>query len=158
MKDREILIIPVSLKGYLFICQYLIKMIFLIGLATIAFLAIFLLIKYFRSSPYDSLPEMTLAELAKHTGSGKTSYIGVGPYVFDVSSSEMYKPGGNYSVFAGNDATVALARMSLKPEDLNIEADLTSQEQKTLNEWAEFYKTKKNYPIIARLIKKPKSS
>lgn len=133
-------------------------MLLFIAFGVLALLAIYLASKYLRSSPYDSLPGMSLAELAMHNGSSGTSYIGVGPYVFDVTSSELYKPEGNYCLFAGHDATVALARMSLKPEDLDIEASLTQQEQKTLNEWAEFYKTKKNYPIIARLIKKPKST
>lgn len=38
---------------------------------------ILLLVKYFRSSPDDSLPDMTLTELAKHDGSGNTSLVEV---------------------------------------------------------------------------------
>ena len=64
-------------------------MLLIIILGVLALLTVYLVTKYLRSSPYDSLPEMSLAELAKHDGSSGTSYIGVGPYVFDVTSSEL---------------------------------------------------------------------
>ena len=37
--------------------------------------------------------------------------------IYDVSTSEAYRPGSAYSVFAGRDATVALAKMNFKEEN-----------------------------------------
>lgn len=113
---------------------------------------------YIKSDPYKHLPAFTVEDLHKYNGNEGPIYVGAGNLVFDVSSCEAYRPGNNYSVFAGNDATVALARMSLSSKDMNIEATLTPQEKKTLQEWIDFYIKKKNYPVIGRLTRKPKST
>lgn len=113
---------------------------------------------YIKRDPYKHLPAFTVEDLHKYNGNEGPIYVGAGNLVFDVTSCEAYRPGSNYSVFAGNDATVALARMSLSSKDMNIEATLTSQEKKTLEEWIDFYIKRKNYPIVGRLIRKPKST
>lgn len=42
-------------------------------------------------------------------------YIALKNLVFDVSSSESYRRGGNYHFLAGKDASVNLAKMSMDP-------------------------------------------
>jgi membrane-associated progesterone receptor component len=130
--------------------------IFLIIVIALPLLLVYYL--FFVRDPYSSLPEFNLQELAKFNGSSGKTYVGVDTLVFDVSSSDFYKPNGSYSVFAGKDATVALARMSLNECDLNKEDILTAKEQETLKEWKNFYKIKKNYPVVGRLVKKTKYS
>ena len=58
-------------------------------------------------------PKMTHAELLHHNGADlPTVYLALKNIVFDVSSSDFYKPGGPYHVLAGHDASVALAKMT----------------------------------------------
>jgi membrane-associated progesterone receptor component len=68
---------------------------------------------------------------------------------------EMYQaPNGPYSVFAGRDASRALAKMSFDPADLNSSniSDLTEDELKVMKDWeAKFLNTKK-YPVVGKLI------
>ncbi len=33
--------------------------------------------------------------------------------IYDVSSSDAYKPGGGYAVFSGHDITLSLAKMDM---------------------------------------------
>ncbi|KAF9402477.1 hypothetical protein BGZ94_004899, partial [Podila epigama] len=74
----------------------------------------------------------TFAELAKHDGTDAAQpiYVAIKGSVFDVSTKkEMYGPGAGYHVFAGKDASRALAKQSLKPEDCVPEiADLNAEE------------------------------
>ena len=100
--------------------------------------------------------EMTLEELSKFDGSNGKVYMSVSGNIFDVSACEAYYPGGNYSVFAGKDGTVALAKMSLDAKHMNVEETLTSQELKTLEEWVVYYRDTKKYPIIGRISNKKK--
>lgn len=47
-----------------------------------------------------------------------------------------YGPGGAYALFAGKDASRALAKMSFEPQDLNGDiAGLTPMELSSLNDW-----------------------
>jgi membrane-associated progesterone receptor component len=47
-----------------------------------------------------------------------------------------YGPGGAYSLFAGKDASRALAKMSFEPPDLNGDiSGLTPMELGSLNDW-----------------------
>jgi membrane-associated progesterone receptor component len=59
-------------------------------------------------------------ELKEFNGSDpdKPIWLGCNGNVFDVSSSDSYKEGASYHLFAGQDASVALGRMSFKDEDL----------------------------------------
>lgn len=130
---------------------------FLYLLAILA-LIIILIFGFIKLRSDNNLPVFTLEELSKYNGSNGKAYVGVNGLIFDCSSCESYMPGGSYCLFAGSDATVALARMSLKSEDLNIQASLTDQEQKTLKEWIIFYKEKKKYPLVGKLSNKAKLS
>lgn len=47
-----------------------------------------------------------------------------------------YGPGGAYALFAGKDASRALAKMSFEPQDLNGDiSSLTPMELSSLNDW-----------------------
>jgi len=65
---------------------------------------------------------MDLPALAKHNGSEKSSEVlfSAGGIIYDVSHAEAFKPDGAYGQnWAGRDATIALAIMSLDPLDVN---------------------------------------
>ena len=111
-------------------------------------LLLYLLYRYQTS---ESLPLFTISDLENFNGSNGKTYIGVKDLIFDVSACEAYRPGESYAVFAGKDGTVALAKMSLSPEHMNIQVPLTAQEEKTLQEWVVFYRDRKKYPIVGRL-------
>jgi len=51
-------------------------------------------------------------------------YVAIKGIVFDASESEHYRQGGSYHIFAGRDASVALAKMSFEPKDLE-DTDIT---------------------------------
>ena len=93
---------------------------------------------------------MSIEELSKHDGvQNPTVYIGVKNQVFDVTSSESYRPGGGYSKFAGKECSVALAKMSMEDHHFNCYSDfkLSLAEVDSLDGWYNFMK--KKYKIIA---------
>ena len=55
-----------------------------------------------------------LEEIRKYDGTGPEGkiYIGCNGFVFDVSKSENYRPGGDYANFAGHDISMACAYYS----------------------------------------------
>jgi len=74
--------------------------------------------------------------------------------VYDVSKSAgFYGPGGGYHVFAGRDATRALAKGLLDEKDVlyrpGDKSDLDGLELMKLDEWIETYESK--YPVVAKL-------
>ncbi|KAG8699269.1 hypothetical protein FRC09_006718 [Ceratobasidium sp. 395] len=110
------------------------------------------------SSIYGGLAEpkndpYTLAQLAEYDGSdtNKPLYLAIKGTVFDVSSKrEMYGPGGSYALLAGKDASVALGKSSLKPEDAVPDwSTLEESEKQTLEQWHGFF-TKK-YNIVGKV-------
>jgi len=60
---------------------------------------------------------------------------------------------GPYHLFAGRDASRALAKMSFNPECLNNSdvSDLTEQEKKTLSDWEKKFVETRKYPIVGTL-------
>ena len=94
--------------------------------------------------------EMTLEELSKHDGvQNPTVYIGVKNHIFDVTSSESYRPGGGYAKFAGKECSVALAKMSMEDKHFNCYDNfkLMLAEVDSLEGWYAFMK--KKYKIVA---------
>ncbi|KAJ3358487.1 hypothetical protein GGF32_000390 [Allomyces javanicus] len=95
----------------------------------------------------------TKAELAQFDNSdeSKPVYLAIKGVVFDVSSNRsMYPHGSGYGVFAGKDASRALAKSSLDEEHCVPQwKDLPADELKVLNDWFAFYE--KKYPIVGRV-------
>ncbi|KAG6391955.1 hypothetical protein SASPL_149719 [Salvia splendens] len=89
--------------------------------------------------PPVQLGEVTADELKKYDGSdsSKPLLMAIKGQIYDVSQSRMfYGPGGPYALFAGKDASRALAKMSFEAKDLN--GDLTglgSYELEALQDW-----------------------
>ncbi|KAF9570288.1 hypothetical protein EC968_002007 [Mortierella alpina] len=92
----------------------------------------------------------TPEELSKHDGTDPSAaiYVAIKGKVFDVSSKkEMYGPGAGYHCFAGKDASKALGKSSLKPEDCIADySGLDEKEMKTLDDWVVFFE--KRYPVV----------
>lgn len=82
--------------------------------------------------------------------SSPTLLLSVKGTVFDVSSNpDMYGPGGSYSMFAGHDCSVCLAKMSFEESLLSQSTQgLTASERDTLDDW--FLKMQK-YPVVGYL-------
>ncbi|MBT6492560.1 MAG: cytochrome P450, partial [Deltaproteobacteria bacterium] len=104
----------------------------------------------------DSTEEsMTLDELRSFNGEDdKPIYIAILGKVYDVSSSaDFYGEGGPYEVFAGRDASRALATMSLEEEDLDNPdiTSLTPSQMDMLKQWHDRLASK--YPLIGNLVK-----
>eukprot|EP01100_Stratorugosa_tubuloviscum_P004785 TRINITY_DN2206_c0_g1_i1.p1 TRINITY_DN2206_c0_g1~~TRINITY_DN2206_c0_g1_i1.p1 ORF type:complete len:184 (-),score=78.67 TRINITY_DN2206_c0_g1_i1:46-528(-) len=98
--------------------------------------------------------DFTKEELFKFNGQTSDKiYISIKGTVYDVSSrSNFYGPGCAYSIFAGREASRALAKSSLKVEDVeNTDlSDLTGSEISTLNDWIQNYDMK--YPVIGKVV------
>eukprot|EP00602_Paraphysomonas_sp_CaronLab_P005371 CAMPEP_0185020740 /NCGR_PEP_ID=MMETSP1103-20130426/3385_1 /TAXON_ID=36769 /ORGANISM="Paraphysomonas bandaiensis, Strain Caron Lab Isolate" /LENGTH=357 /DNA_ID=CAMNT_0027551827 /DNA_START=13 /DNA_END=1086 /DNA_ORIENTATION=- len=114
----------------------------------------------------------TLSELRQYTGdktaedesTGGTSsgrihqeiLMAVKGKVYDVSfgGTDMYGPGCPYHLFAGRDASRALAKMSFNPEDIETRdlSDLTAEQLKVLDDWDDKFANKKKYPVVGRLV------
>ena len=81
-------------------------------------------------------------------------YVGVKGKIIDVSygGKEMYGVGGGYHLFAGIDASKALAKMSFDAADISSAdlTDLTPDQQKCLNDW--FNRLTSKYPVVGDII------
>lgn len=92
----------------------------------------------------------TPAELAQYNGTNPSLpvYLAVKGTVFDVTANRaMYEPGQGYSVFAGKDASRALGKSSLKPEDcIPDTTGMDAEELETLDKWEAHYR--KKYPVV----------
>lgn len=109
------------------------------------------------------LPTMTKSQLLSFRGKqdvkkGRISasiYVGVKGKVFDVSfgGEELYGEGGPYHIFAGIDASRALAKMSFEKDDLESDdlSDLSDTQVKTLEEWVSRFTDLRKYPVVAML-------
>ncbi|KAJ2450804.1 hypothetical protein GGF42_004405 [Coemansia sp. RSA 2424] len=108
-----------------------------------------------------STQKFTLRELEKHTGQGESKQIllGLNGNVYDVSKgAAFYGPGNGYSVFAGRDCTVGLAKSSLLRKDMPGPGDaptsmdsLSEDERKTALAWEA--RLQKKYPVVGVLVK-----
>ncbi|KAF1826132.1 cytochrome b5 [Dissoconium aciculare CBS 342.82] len=90
---------------------------------------------------------ISLDYLAKCNGKteGYPTYVAIKGTVFDVSGKDAYAPGGSYAVFAGKDASRALAQSSLKEEEARPDwYDLSDEHKKVLNDWFTFFSKRYN--------------
>ncbi|KAK4404670.1 Membrane steroid-binding protein 2 [Sesamum angolense] len=100
--------------------------------------------------------DVTEEELRAYDGSdpNKPLLMAIKGQIYDVSRSRMfYGPGGPYALFAGRDASRALALMSFDPKDLtgNIEG-LSASELEVLQDWE--YKFMEKYVKVGQLVSK----
>lgn len=100
------------------------------------------------------LGDVTEEELRAYDGSdpSKPLLMAIKGQIYDVSRSRMfYGPGGPYALFAGRDASRALALLSFQPEDLtgNIEG-LSSDQLEVLQDWEEKFKEK--YEKVGQIV------
>ncbi|XP_076901298.1 putative steroid-binding protein 3 [Bidens hawaiensis] len=97
--------------------------------------------------------ELTLNQLKQYDGtnSSKPIYVAVKGRIFDVTTGRsFYGPGGSYAIFAGKDASRALARMSKDEEDVIGSLDgLTEKEIGVLDDWEKKFEAK--YPVVGSL-------
>ncbi|CAJ2502873.1 Uu.00g102670.m01.CDS01 [Anthostomella pinea] len=89
---------------------------------------------------------ISLEELSKSDGTeGQKAYVAIKGKVYDVTGNKAYQQGGSYHVFAGTDASHALAKTSTKAEDVKPEwQHLNDTEKKTLNDWVKFFSNRYN--------------
>lgn len=100
------------------------------------------------------LGDVTVEELKAYDGSDpkKPLLMAIRGNIFDVSRGRMfYGPGGPYALFAGRDASRALALMSFDPVDLtgNLEG-LSASELEVLEDWE--YKFMEKYVKVGQLV------
>ncbi|KAE9452120.1 hypothetical protein C3L33_15984, partial [Rhododendron williamsianum] len=71
--------------------------------------------------------------------------------IFDVTTGKsFYGPGGDYAMFAGKDASRALAKMSKDEDDVvGSLHGLSDKEMGVLNDWEKKFEAK--YPIVGRV-------
>ncbi|KAI5056373.1 hypothetical protein GOP47_0028191 [Adiantum capillus-veneris] len=107
-----------------------------------------------RHATYDIMAtevgEIMEDELLKYNGTDPSLpiYVAIRKRIFDVSSAKsFYGPGGSYAVFAGKDASRALAKMSTKEHDVvgSLEG-LTEKEMTVLADWERKFEAK--YPVV----------
>jgi membrane-associated progesterone receptor component len=71
------------------------------------------------------------------------------------TKKDFYGPGAGYHLFAGREASRALAKMSFDEEDLNNEdlSDLGFMDQDTLQDWVMKFSVYNGYPNVGRVIR-----
>ncbi|KAE9609274.1 hypothetical protein Lal_00020136 [Lupinus albus] len=98
--------------------------------------------------------EFTPNHLSQFNGTdpSKPIYVAVKGRVFDVTTGKsFYGPGGPYAMFAGKDASRALAKMSKNDEDIIPSLDgLSEKEIGVLNDWEIKFQAK--YPVVGRVV------
>ena len=97
--------------------------------------------------------ELTPQQLSQYNGSdpSKPIYVALKGRVFDVTTGKsFYGPSGAYAMFAGKDASRALAKMSKNDEDITPSLDgLSEKEIGVLNDWEKKFEAK--YPVVGRV-------
>ncbi|KAK8954580.1 putative steroid-binding protein 3 [Platanthera zijinensis] len=97
--------------------------------------------------------EFTSDQLRSYDGSNESKpiYVSIRGTVFDVSTgNSFYGPGGPYAIFAGREASRALAKMSKNVEDISGDLEgLTVKEITVLEDWEKKFVAK--YPVVGRL-------
>lgn len=98
--------------------------------------------------------DVTEEELRAYDGSdpNKPLLMAIKGKIYDVSRSRMfYGPGGPYALFAGREASRALALMSFDPRDLNGNLEgLSEPELEVLQDWE--YKFMEKYVKVGQLV------
>ncbi|KAG7962196.1 hypothetical protein I3843_09G053300 [Carya illinoinensis] len=100
------------------------------------------------------LGDMTEQQLRAYNGSdsNKPILMAIKGQIYDVSSSRMfYGPGGPYGMFAGREASRALALLSFNPQDINGNLEgLDDSELEILQDWEDKFIEK--YAKVGQLV------
>ncbi|KAF9681333.1 hypothetical protein SADUNF_Sadunf06G0215100 [Salix dunnii] len=100
--------------------------------------------------------DFTADQLLQYNGAdpSKPIYVAIKGRVFDVTTGKsFYGPGGSYVMFAGKDASRALAKMSKNDEDITCSLHgLTEKEIGVLDDWEKKFEAK--YPVVGRVVLK----
>jgi predicted heme/steroid binding protein len=107
--------------------------------------------------PTFTFSEMTLQDLSRYNGDNNSpTYFASDGFVWDVTESKMFRE--SYALWKGKEASVALAKMSLDPKDVNrTDWDtLNDAELKSLRSWTTYFREK--YRIVGRLKGFPSST
>lgn len=104
---------------------------------------------------------LTFNQIAQCDGErNKCMWIAIKGTVFDVTNNtNAYGVGKGYHVFVGKDASRALGKSSLNPEDVDPKvswdySSLNEKEMKTLNDWYTFFS--KRYNVVGKVVDLPK--
>ncbi|EMS46970.1 Membrane steroid-binding protein 1 [Triticum urartu] len=96
------------------------------------------------------LGELSEEELRQYDGSDRTKplLMAIKGQIYDITRSRTYYgPGGPYAIFAGKDASRALAKMSFEPQDLTSDVSgLGPFELDALIDWE--YKFVSRYNMV----------
>ncbi|KAG6739196.1 hypothetical protein POTOM_056783 [Populus tomentosa] len=97
--------------------------------------------------------DFTADQLLQYNGTNPSNpiYVAIKGRVFDVTTGKsFYGPGGSYAMFAGKDASRALAKMSKNDEDITSSLHgLTEKEIGVLDDWEKKFEAK--YPVVGRV-------
>ncbi|KAI7222257.1 hypothetical protein KC333_g1230 [Hortaea werneckii] len=95
--------------------------------------------------PKDDIISVEYLSKCDGTNPDYPTYVTIKGTVFDVTGNKAYGPEGSYKVFAGKDASRALAQSSLKPEECRPEwEDLSDEHKKVLNDWYTYFSKRYN--------------
>ncbi|XP_038885033.1 probable steroid-binding protein 3 [Benincasa hispida] len=98
--------------------------------------------------------ELTPGQLLAYNGTNpsKPIYVALKGQIYDVAAGvSFYGPGGPYAMFAGKDASRALAKMTKNEEDITSSLEgLSEKEIGVLNDWEKKFQAK--YPIVGRVV------
>ncbi|KAL5719368.1 hypothetical protein ACHQM5_012157 [Ranunculus cassubicifolius] len=101
-----------------------------------------------------AVSDLSWEDLRAYDGSdpAKPLLMAIKSQIYDVSPSRMfYGPGGPYALFAGRDASRALALMSFDPDDLTGDLDgLEPSELEVLQDWE--YKFQEKYKRVGQIV------
>jgi membrane-associated progesterone receptor component len=98
--------------------------------------------------------DFTADQLLQYNGTNPSNpiYVALKGRVFDVTTGKsFYGPGGSYAMFAGKDASRALAKMSKNDEDISSSLHgLTEKEIGVLDDWEKKFEAK--YPVVGSVV------
>lgn len=99
-----------------------------------------------------SLRVFTSEELLNYTGVDDTPiYIALSGIVYDVTPGKsFYGPGAGYHMFAGRDASRALATMKFEDIESHNVDDLEEESLQVLRDWIAKYESK--YKVVGTLV------
>ena len=104
---------------------------------------------------------LTKDELREYDGlsrADKKIFIAIKYDIFDVTENKgMYGEEGSYKCFSGREATIAMAKNSLKPNEIDKDfhsTKLNEEEKEALESWYDFFKGK--YSLVGKVVEAKK--